>query len=86
MLKEKLTISEIAKLRHLSIDTIIGHIEKLVEMKEKVELKYVMPAKKDKDKILKTFKELKTHKLTPVFEHLKGKYSYQEIRIVRASL
>ncbi len=86
MLNEKLSIAEIAKQRNLSVDTIIGHIEKLVEMKQKVELKYVLPAKKDKDKILKTFKELKTHKLTPVFEQLKGKYSYQEIRIVRAGM
>lgn len=86
MLKNKLSIKEIAEQRHLSIDTIIGHIEKLVESKEKVELKHVLPKKAEKDIILKTFKKLKTNKLTPVFEHLKGEYTYHEIRLVRASM
>lgn len=86
MLKEGLGIEEIAEKRSLSKDTIIGHIEKLVELKEEVELKHVLPTKKDKDKIVKAFKELETRKLTPVFEHLKGKYTYHEIRLVRASI
>jgi ATP-dependent DNA helicase PIF1 len=86
MLKNGMTVQEIAEGRKLSIDTIIGHIEKLVEAGEKVDLKKVLPKKKDKDLIIKTFKELETNKLTPVYEHLKGKYSYHEIRIVRAAL
>ncbi len=86
MLKEGMTIEEIAEHRNLSTDTIIGHIEKLVELKEEVELKHVLPTKKETDKILKTFKELDTRKLTPVFEHLKGKHNYHEIRLVRATL
>ena len=85
MLNKKMSIKEIADERKLSVDTIIGHIEKLVEMKEKVELEHTLPKKKDKDLIIKTFKDLKTTKLTPVFEKLKGKYSYHEIRLVRAS-
>ncbi|MFA5131842.1 MAG: helix-turn-helix domain-containing protein [Candidatus Paceibacterota bacterium] len=86
MLKEKISIEAIAERRNLSIDTIIGHIEKLVELKEPVELAHVLPAKKDVTKILKTFEELETKKLTPVHEHLKGKYTYHEIRLVRASI
>ena len=86
MLKEGLSLEEIAKKRNLSKDTIIGHIEKLVELKEKVELKHVLPIKKDREKMVKAFKELNTRKLTPVFEYLKGKYSYHELRIVRAFL
>jgi ATP-dependent exoDNAse (exonuclease V) alpha subunit len=86
MLADKLSIAEIAKLRKLSEDTIIGHIEKLVEKNEKVNLKHVLPAKKDTTKIIKAFKDLDTRKLTPVFEYLKGKYDYCKIRVVRASL
>ncbi len=86
MLKSGMSIEEIADERNLSVDTIIGHIEKLVELKEKVELKHVLPKKKDKDIIVKAFKDLKTTKLTPVFEKLKGKYTYHEIRLVRVSL
>jgi ATP-dependent exoDNAse (exonuclease V) alpha subunit len=86
MLKEKITIQEIADRRNLSVDTIIGHIEKLLELKESVDLSHTLPPKKDITVIKKAFKELDTYKLTPVFEHLKGKYPYQDIRIVRASM
>jgi ATP-dependent exoDNAse (exonuclease V) alpha subunit len=86
MLKEKMTVDDIAASRGLSVDTIIGHIEKLLELKEEVELAHTLPAKKDVTIIKKAFKELDTTKLTPVFEHLKGKHSYQDIRVVRASM
>lgn len=86
MLATGLTVIDIAEQRELSVDTIIGHIEKLLELKEEVVLEHTLPSKKDVDKIKKTFKELDTRKLTPVYEHLKGKSSYQDIRIVRAYL
>lgn len=86
MLKEKLTIEDIADKRGFSIDTIIGHIEKLIELKEEIDISHTLPPKKDVTIIKKSFKELKTHKLTPVYEHLKGKYPYQDIRMVRASM
>ncbi len=86
MLTEKLTIEEIAERRGFSIDTIIGHIEKLKELKEDFDITHALPPKKDVTAIKKAFKELKTHKLTPVHEHFKGKYSYPDIRIVRASM
>lgn len=86
MLKEKMTVIEIAEARNLSVDTIIGHIEKLVELKEDVELTHTLPAKKDVTAIKKAFKELDTTKLTPIYEHFKHAYSYQDIRLVRASL
>jgi hypothetical protein len=86
MLKSGATIKEIADARGLSADTIIGHIEKLVEMKEEIELKHVLPAKKDVTAIKKAFKELETTKLTPVFDSLRGKYTFHQIRLVRATL
>lgn len=86
MLSKGLTLKEIAAERNLSVDTIIGHIEKLAEMKEKVVLDHVLPPKKDVTAIRKAFKELDTKKLTPVFDHLRGKYTFHEIRLVRASL
>ena len=86
MLLAGLSVIDIAEQREISVDTIIGHIEKLLELKEKVELSHTLPSKKDVEKITKAFKELETRKLTPVYEHLKGKHSYQDIRLVRASL
>ena len=78
-------ILEIAEARSFSVDTIIGHIEKLLELKEEVKLAHTLPPKKIVITVKKAFKELDTRKLTPVYEHLKGKYSYQDIRIVRAT-
>jgi ATP-dependent exoDNAse (exonuclease V) alpha subunit len=86
MLKAGLTVFDIAEQRELSVDTVIGHIEKLLEMKEKVELDHTLPPKKAITAIKKAFKDLDTRKLTPVYEHLNGKHSYQDIRLVRASL
>lgn len=86
MLTKGMSLKEIAAERNLSVDTIIGHIEKLVEMNEKVTFDHVLPPKKDVTAIKKAFKELDTKKLTPVFDHLRGKYTFHEIRLVRASL
>jgi hypothetical protein len=86
MLKDGLTVLAIAVKRGLSTDTIIGHIEKLRELKEELNLTHTLPKKSDLTAITKAFKTLDTTKLTPVFEHLQGKYSYQDIRLVRASL
>lgn len=86
MLKIGLSIKEIAEQRNLSPDTVIGHIEKLRELKEDVVLDHVLPNKRDADRIRKVFKELETTKLTPVFDELGGRYTYHDIRLVRASL
>lgn len=81
LIEKEMTLSEISKERNLSVDTIIGHIEKLVEQGEIINLKNIIP--KGEKEIKKSFKKLKTDKLTPVYEDLKGKYSYQDIRVVR---
>lgn len=88
MIKEKMKLQEIAEKRELSADTILGHIEKLIENGEKVDLKYMLPKKKDLDKLVKTFeavhKKSGAYKLTPAFESLSGVYDYQTLRLVRA--
>ena len=86
LLKEGLSLKEIAKKRGFSEDTIIGHIEKLVELHVPVTLENILPKEKDVQKIADAFVKLDTRKLTPVYEKLKGKYTYHEIRLVRASL
>ena len=85
-MKEGLSLKEIAKKRGFSEDTIIGHIEKLVELHVPVTLENILPKEKDVQKIADAFVKLDTRKLTPVYEKLKGKYTYHEIRLVRASL
>lgn len=86
MLDDGMGLHEIAKERNLSVDTLLGHIEKLVEYKEEVQLEHILPKEKEFKKIVNAFKQLKTRKLAPVYDTLDGKVSYQDIRIVRAFL
>lgn len=86
MLDDGMNLKEVASERKLSIDTILGHIEKLLEHKEDVKLDHSIPKEKDFDKIAKTFEKLDTRKLTPVYDALGGKVAYQDIRLVRAYL
>lgn len=86
MLDEGKTLQEVAEDRKLSLDTVLGHIEKLREYKEDVKLDHTLPKQKDFDKIAKTFEKLDTRKLTPVYDSLGGKVSYQDIRLVRVYL
>lgn len=85
--KEGKDVYQIADERALSAKTIWGHIEELIE-----DGKIVYPdmnrlitkeIKKSMPEISKAFKKLDTDKLSPVFEHFDGKYSYDDIRVVR---
>jgi ATP-dependent exoDNAse (exonuclease V) alpha subunit len=84
LLAQKISLDDIAKSRGISVDTIIGHIEKLVEHKEHVEIEHLLPKKKELQKIQDAFNVCDTTKLTPVFEYLKGKVAYRDLKLVRA--
>ncbi len=90
LLAKKFLLSEIAEKRSLTVDTIIGHIEKLVERDEEVSFEHLLPKKKDKEKITAIFIQVKAkegmYKLTPTFEALKSVYDYHTLRLVRADL
>jgi len=78
---------QISKLRKFTEGTILSHIEKLV-LKDKIKRadlsRILTPSLKDSlPKIHSVFDELNTDKLSPVFEKLNGKYSYDELRIAR---
>lgn len=83
-------ISEITKERGLVFGTILSHIEKLVERKDlnSKEIEYLVSPKLAESLpiIHATFKELKTEKLSSVFEKFNGKYSYMDLRIARMFL
>lgn len=87
---EKKSIAQIAELRKFTEGTILSHVEKLV-LKGKInraDLSQILtPALKNSlAEIHAVFHELNTDKLSPVFEKLSGKYSYEELRIVRIML
>ena len=84
MLDKGMMLEEIATFRDIGVDTLITHIEKLVDQGEIVVLDKVLPKKVRLQKISKAFEELDTTKLTPIFDYLDGKVSYNDIKLVRA--
>jgi hypothetical protein len=90
LLTEKMPLAEIAERRGFTVETIIGHIEKLIEAHEQFDIEYLLPKKKDLTEIQKAFKEVHAelggYKLTPTFEKLAGKYEYHMLRLVRVGL
>jgi len=83
MLKEKLEIHEIARKQGFKNETIISHIEKLIEREEKIDIAYLKPEFSEFNEINEAFKECGDQYLGPVYAFLKGKYGYDRIRLVR---
>lgn len=84
MLDKGMTVEEVAKMRDITEDTVIAHIEKLTDQGETIKLDHTLPKKAILQKINKAFNTLDTTKLTPVFDELGGKVSYSDIKLVRA--
>ncbi len=83
-------VYEIADARAMSATTIWGHLETLIEEGKITypSLKRLLTPYLEKvlPEIATAFADLGSDKLSPVFENFKGKYSYDEIRIVRMLL
>lgn len=87
MLKEKLSLTDIAAKRELKVGTILSHLEKLKGLK-KIEnadifyLKETLP-KEDFELIYTELKNSQDGKIYPIYDKYKGKYSYATIQLVR---
>lgn len=84
------SLKGIAKKRKLTEATILSHIEKLHGEKKILnkEIEEILPSlvRKNLSEIKKEFKKSDDWKLTPVFENFKGKYSFEDLRLVRMLL
>jgi len=87
LIQQEKTIQEIVAERKLTFGTICTHIEKLAKERaitlneiEKILPKEVLQAK---ETIVKECKKRKGTELTPLYEHFKGLYSFDEIRLAR---
>lgn len=82
-----MTISHIAEARRLSASTIYGHIQDLAKSGKikKADLERILSKVAWKNlKVIQTaMKKTKSDKLTPIFEHFGGKYSYDDLRFVK---
>ena len=77
------SLEEAATARNLAVDTILGHLERLVESGIPVEWDHLLPAPERRAAIETVFEILGDNPLRPVWEELDGEYSYDEIRLVR---
>ena len=82
----KLPIKEIAGQRGLTENTIISHLEKIVESKGNFCLEYLRPSENRFEKIEQAFQKTDNWLLNPAREILGQNFSYQEIRIARLFL
>ncbi|MEI7709742.1 MAG: RecQ family ATP-dependent DNA helicase [bacterium] len=86
LLLQKLPIDEIAKIRKLSSNTILSHIEKISQIDTRVDLIYLKPTQERFEKITEAFKKSGGTLLAPVRTILGEEYSYDEIRFARIFL
>ena len=82
--KQKVSIYEIAKQRKLTPQTIYNHFTKLIQM-EIVQLSDILPEDKISD-LKAAFKEFKGESLGEIKEIHGDKFSWDELRLYKASL
>lgn len=84
------TIGEIARTRGMSVGTIASHLENLalegaIRAHEVAHLRPATEgAKKQYDTVIAAIAKIGDEKLKPIYEHLKGVYSYDDIKLARA--
>jgi ATP-dependent DNA helicase RecQ len=83
--RQGLSIEEIAQARHLTIGTVVSHLCQAMEEGEPVAVEELMPPERYR-LIAEAFSRLGDGALKPVKEALGDTCSYDDIRLVRASL
>lgn len=90
LLVEKIPLENIAKMRDVKEDTIITHIEKLLEEKVPLDIEYIKKArftdakfKKIETAFKECYKKYKDDKLSPVKNMLGASFSFFEIKLAR---
>ena len=84
LLAQGLSIEQVAQQRGLSRGTILGHIDRLVQAGETLDLRLYLPTPERMKKIQDALLESQSNSLIPVKEELGEDYTYGELRIVRA--
>ena len=83
LVRDGMSMTEIATRRGLAETTILGHIEHLVNAGETIDLAHLMPEPGRYRRIAQAFIEASSEYLKPVKELLGDDYSYEELRLVR---
>ncbi|MFA5876948.1 MAG: AAA family ATPase [Candidatus Paceibacterota bacterium] len=87
LIQEGHSISDIAKIRSLKVGTLIDHVEKIVERGlcevNDIQNIFSMSIIEALPVIHEVFEREGSERLSPIFEHFKGMYSYEDLRIAR---
>ena len=83
LLAQGLSVEEVARQRGFVTDTIMGHIDRLVQSGEDIDLRLYLPSPERTRKIQDALLASDSSSLVPVKEALGEDYSYGELRIVR---
>ena len=86
LLAQKLPIGEIAKRRGLAASTVLGHVERLVDAGEQLDIDHLMPSADRFARIRVAFGKSAGLNLAPVGELLGQEFSYEELRLARIRL
>lgn len=87
MLLEKMEVDEIAKNRKMAASTIWSHVEDLINQEQllRTEIAHLTPSDWEQTwpHMQKAIEEVGDEKLKPIFEYLKEKYDYDQVRLGR---
>ena len=85
LLRQGLSLEEVARRRGLAKSTVIGHIERCVEVGEELDISPWLPSPERRLRIEAAFRETESMLLGKMRERLGDDYSYEELRLVRVS-
>ena len=83
IISEGASLGEAAEVRSLSVGTILGHLERVVEEGIPIEWYHLLPTSDRCAEIEAALEAMGDKPLRPVWEELEGRCSYEEIRLVR---
>ena len=83
--REATGLAAVAKSRGFVISTIVHHLEELADLERLApeDFRHLLPTSEIVEEIQLALTEQKDDKLAPVFQSLRGKYSFEIIRLVR---
>ena len=86
LLDQKLSVGQIAERRNLAETTVLGHIERMSDGGESLDLEHLAPAPDALRKIRDAFHASGNTLLRPVRESLGEEFTYDELRLARMYL
>lgn len=81
-----MTVADVARQRNVKESTVIGHLERLAAQGETLALDHLFQDQARLRRIQEAYDACGLDLLKPVWEHLGGEFSYEELRLVRIFL